>query len=56
MVSAINTCGQESQPAAINLPAAGDCTASVKIPLFMNAMRNCVVATHSLPLKGDIRV
>ena len=29
-VSAINTCGQESQPAVINIPAAGDCTASVK--------------------------
>ena len=25
MVSAINTCGLESQPAAINIPAAGDC-------------------------------
>ena len=29
-VSAINTCGQESQPAAINIPAKGNCTASVK--------------------------
>ena len=28
-VSAINTCGQESQPAAINIPAAGDCTFQV---------------------------
>ena len=26
-VSAINTCGQESQQAAINIPAAGDCIA-----------------------------
>ena len=24
-VSAINTCGLESQPAVINIPAAGDC-------------------------------
>ena len=47
MVSAINTCGQESQPAAINIPAAGDCTASVKIPLFMNTMRNSVVHINS---------
>ena len=29
-VSAINTCGQESQPAAINIHAKGDCTESVK--------------------------
>ena len=29
-VSAINTCGQESQPATINIPAKGNCTASVK--------------------------
>ena len=34
LVSAINTCGQESQPAAISVPAKGDCTASVKMPLF----------------------
>ena len=58
-VSAINTCGLESQPAAINIPAAGDCTASVKIPLFMNALRNSVVhkiPSHTLPWKVDIMV
>ena len=27
LVSAINTCGLESQPAVINIPAAGDCIA-----------------------------
>ena len=34
-VSAINTCGQESQPATINIPAAGNCTCIIHEVLYM---------------------
>ena len=43
MVSAINTCDQESQPAAINIHAKGDCTAMSNAIVLINHGRQAKI-------------